>query len=81
MTVLRDPHAPCGSGCSAAADYIPSVCFVKAVPAPPIMPPQAHGNSQAYALLHSGTQRVSFTSGMKKGPVSHVPILTRLSSL
>ena len=35
MTVVRVSRAPCGSGCSDAANSIPSVCFVEAVPAPP----------------------------------------------
>ena len=36
MTVVRVSRAPCGSGCSDAANSIPSVCFGKAVPAPPL---------------------------------------------
>ena len=35
MTVVRVSRAPCSSGCSDAANSIPSVCFVEAVPAPP----------------------------------------------
>ncbi len=35
MTVMRFFRAPCGSGYSDAANSIPSVYFVEAVPAPP----------------------------------------------
>ena len=75
MTVVRVSRAPCSSGCSDAANSIPSVCFVEAVPAPPSFDDTMISNF-SMRLVHDFTHKKACrTSSVGSEQFVDLPIL------